>query len=250
VTQFEASLVVGNDPNPVPTTVAVDGSDLELAVAGQSLGKWPINSLGLERIFGGYRMTVEGEAAVLKLSDPEPFAEALAIATGSKAATRSEPEKKDKKVRKSAKPKSTRPAREPPPPKNDRPRGRRKSQEATPAPAVLETETAPKAERSVGWLDEKLDKAQKRFGKRLPDWLFTTGGLVIVLALFGMLLAKPGWFSVLFLVIAAIGMIASAVALLDQVVAVRIFRGPYTPIQGLIVSLVIGLVGIVLGVIS
>jgi hypothetical protein len=48
------------------------------------------------------------------------------------------------------------------------------------------------------------------------------------------------------LIVAAIGMIASATALMDQVIATRIFRGNFTPIHGLIGSLALILIGLVL----
>lgn len=253
MTQFEASLVVGNDPNPISTTVAVDGASLELSAAGQSLGKWPIADLDMERIFGGYRMNVEGEQAVLKLTDPEQFTEALEIATGARAAPQAKPEKKEKKPRR-AKKERVETAAEDSVPVQRKARVPKKARSSKPVKEVARASTtteleepSPKRDKSVGWLDEKLEGGQQRFGKYLPDWLFTTGGLVVVLAILGMIIAKPVWFSVLFLVIAAVGLITSAIALLDQVVAVRIFRKGFTPIHGLIVSLVIGLVGILLG---
>jgi hypothetical protein len=82
VDSYQAQLTVGADPTPIETTVMLDGAQLEMAASGETLGKWQIADLALERIFGGYRMQVEGESATLKVSEPERFTEALILATG------------------------------------------------------------------------------------------------------------------------------------------------------------------------
>jgi hypothetical protein len=242
---YQAQLTVGADPTPIETTVMLDGAQLEMAASGETLGKWQIADLALERIFGGYRMQVEGESATLKFSEPERFTEALNLATG----VVPKPEAKAQKVKKEKVKKE----------KATKTKGRHnpaavEAKQTAGVPAAVETTSAPEpaAERksAVGWLDEKLESAQKKFGRYLPDWVFSRGGVVVAVGVLILILAKPGWFSVLFLVVAAIGLITSAIALLDQVIAVRIFRGGFTPVQGLIVSLSIGLVGMVLGALA
>lgn len=254
MTPFPAQLTVGADPKPIETTVALDGDYLEIASGGESLGRWRVAELQLERIFGGFRMHVEGETAVLKFVEPEKFADALdgSSAKGNSSATTHKAKKSREKTPKQKKEKA-KPAQEPsspaqlpadiPPQRHDEPVTN------PPSPASTTGEKRRREVSAVGRLDRALERAQKRFGKRLPDWLFSKGGLVIAVGVLVLLLAKPGWFSAAFLILAAIGLITSAIALLDQVIAVRIFRGGFTPIQGLLVSLVVGLVGILLGAI-
>jgi hypothetical protein len=238
---FQAQLTVGNDPNPIETTVTLADSSLEIVSSGESLGRWKIADLGLERILGGYRMKVEGETAVLKFAEPERFASLLK--GGTQAATGAKPKAKVKKEKKEPRTTRTRPPKEPSVPAES---------EASTAQAENPTESPPNPvatgeASTVGWLDRNLEAAEKRFGKYLPDWVFSKGGVVVAVGILALLVAKPHWFSTLFLIIAAMGLITSAIALLDQVIAVRIFRGGFTPIQGLIASLAVGLVGILLG---
>lgn len=244
MTEFQASLTASGDPEPIQTTVVLNGTNIELNAGGEPLGAWPIADLGLERILGGFRMTVEGESAVLRFDEPDPFADALAEAQGISVKEKDGPKRERKRKHKAPSVKKTTKAEKMIPPAQP---------PESPTPAVTgtvpERTGKPAGESGVGWLDVKLERAYKKFGRYMPNWLFTKGGLLVILAVLLFIIAKPGWFSSLFLLMAAIGLVAIAVAMLDQVIAVRIFRGGYTPIHGLIGSLAIGLVGILLGAI-
>jgi hypothetical protein len=91
-----------------------------------------------------------------------------------------------------------------------------------------------------------LDVAAKRGSKYVPEWVFTRGGVVVAFLLVIAMVVFHGVFSTIFLIVAAIGMITSAIALMDQVIATRIFRDALTPIHGLLGSLSFVLVGLVL----
>ncbi len=235
VTQFQASLIAAGDPDPLPTIVELDQGNLVIQSNGQPLGNWPVSDLEFVRIVGGFRVTLDGEVAVLKLPESDQFnAELRQLNEGTEVL----PAKKQKKKRARKESKPAKPAH-------------------NSAPVETPTETgdaetaadAPKeaSDRAViNWLDAKLDVAAKRFGKYVPEWVFTRGGVVVGFLLLIAVVIFHGVFSTIFLIVAAIGMITSAIALMDQVIATKIFRGAFTPIHGLIGSLALVLVGLVL----
>ncbi|HEY5890521.1 MAG TPA: hypothetical protein VIW94_07465 [Acidimicrobiia bacterium] len=230
--EFDASLIAAGDPKPIATKILINGSDLELRALGDSLGSWPISELDLTRVDGGFRLTVEGEEAFLKIGDSQPMADAVASAANVKT-----------------------------PKKRRSDKGANHGQAGSKANGVKATtsvqeKAAPTAgspadqnSRNKTRLDTVLDAAESRLGKYLPAWIFTTGGLVVVGVVLILLLVFNNLFSAVLLILGAVGLVASGIALLDDVVAMKIFRGKFTPIQGLIVSLTVGLVGILLGAI-
>lgn len=261
VTQFNAALIAAGDPQPVPTVVALNGSNLELSVGSDNVGSWPVADLEMERVLGGFKMQVEGEMAILRFDDPEPFAEALGIITGSSNGTKTKKRSKgdskpakQPKAKRGTKPKAERKSRKSKSPQptieswaDEAPPVETTSDEEPPAQPQPKPEKTRSATSGMTKLDARLEGWSRKWGNYLPDWIFTKGGLLVLLGVTLMIIAKPGWFSVIFLILAAVGLAASAIAMLDQVVATRIFRRGYTPIHGLILSLMIGLVGIVLG---
>ncbi len=223
VTQFDATLIVQDDPNPLPTTVELNGGNLVVTSGEVPIGTWSLDQVELNRILGGFRFEADGETVTLKISEADQFADAL-DALDSLNGSEAKPNKTRQKAPKAAKVK------------------------ADPvASTVATSEKPPKPTGEVTALDQKLEAAQNRFGKHLPDWFFTRGGLIVLGVSLVILVVFRQIFSAVFLIIAAIGLTASAVALVDQVLAVRIFRGKITAIQGLIFSLTIGLVGLLIG---
>ncbi len=233
VTQFQASLIASGDPQPLPTTVELKEGKLSIASNGQALGDWPLETLEFERVVGGVKLTLDGEVAVLKLTDSDQFhrqlVEESSTDTTTKTKTKTEKRKKDKKVKET--------------------RASRKAATEESAPAREASTAKAEAADKDGFLerlDEKLEVASKKWDRYLPDWAFTRGGVAVALLLLIAILVFRVFFSYLFLIVAAIGMITSAIALLDQVIATRIFRGGFTPIHGLIGSLVLVLISLLL----
>lgn len=232
VTQFQASLIASGDPQPLPTTVELKEGKLSIASNGQALGDWPLETLEFERVVGGVKLTLDGEVAVLKLTDSDQFhrqlVEESSTDTTTKTKTKTEKRKKDKKVKET--------------------RASRKAREESAPAREASTAKAEAADKDgfLERLDEKLEVASKKWDRYLPDWAFTRGGVAVALLLLIAILVFRVFFSYLFLIVAAIGMITSAIALLDQVIATRIFRGGFTPIHGLIGSLVLVLISLLL----
>lgn len=225
MTQFDASLIVADDPTPLPTTVELNEGNLILTSGDQPIGTWSLDQVELSRVMGGYKFEADGESVTLKIPQADNFADALDEIRASSSGKK----KKDKK------------------PKAEK-RAKAKVETSAPAqPAATSVKVAPKEASDVTSLDLRLEAAHKRFGKYLPDWLFTKGGLVVVTAALLAIVIFRQTFSAIFLIVAAIGLTASAVALVDQVIAVRIFKGKITAIQGLLGSLSVGLVGLLLG---
>lgn len=220
VTQFAASLIVSDDPKPLPTTVELHERSLTLTAGDQAIGTWPLDQVELSRVLGGFKLQADGETVTLKIPEADNFADELELHL--QPATKAK--KQRQKVAKT--PKGT--------------------SDHTASTSGVTTATRDH-ESGVTRLDERLEVAQKRFGKYLPDWFFTRGGLIVLgVGLLSMLLFRQT-FSKIFLIIAAIGLTTSAVALVDQVIAMRIFRGKITAIQGLIGSLSTGLLGLLIG---
>ena len=219
----------------MPTVVELDQGNLVIQSNGQPLGNWPVSELEFVRIVGGFRVTLDGEVAVLKLPESDQFnAELRQLNEGTEVL----PAKKQRKKRARKESKPVEPAHN-------------SAQVETPTETV-DAETAADAPKEasdravINWLDAKLDVAAKRFGKYVPGWVFTRGGVVVGFLLLIAVVIFHGVFSTIFLIVAAIGMITSAIALMDQVIATKIFRGAFTPIHGLIGSLALVLVGLVL----
>jgi hypothetical protein len=248
VTQFQASLIAAGDPEPLPTVVELVQGKLLIQSNGQTLGRWDVSDLEFVRIVGGFRVTLDGEVTVLKLTESDEFNAELRLLN--EAAAEVKPPKKEKKrhlrhqsddssdsgavaVAKHSAPKVAAPAPE-------------RSAEAAPAPERSAEAPDPVGQSFVHRLDARLEVAAKRWGQYVPEWVFTRGGVVVAFLFLAAVFVFPGVFSTIFLIVAAIGMIASATALMDQVIATRIFRGNFTPIHGLIGSLALILIGLVL----
>jgi hypothetical protein len=224
VTQFDASLIVADDPTPLPTTVELNEGNLILTSGDQPIGTWSLDQVELSRVLGGYRFEADGETVTLKIPEADTFGDELDGIIGSS----------NSKKKREKKPKADKPAKA-------------KVEPAKYEPVAATTKQSPKQKDDVAPLDVRLEAAHQRFGKYLPDWLFTKGGLIVVgVSLLAMVIFRQT-FSALFLIAAAVGLTASAVGLVDQVIASRIFRGRITAVQGLIVSLSVGLVGLLLG---
>lgn len=240
MTQFQASLIAAGDPDPLPTVVELDQGKLVIQSNGQSLGRWDVSDLEFVRIVGGFRVTLDGEVTVLKLTESDEFNAELRSLT--ETAVEEKPRKKEKKRRVRNQPDESTES------------GAVATAERTStrmAAPILDRPTEAKdpgarGQTFVHWLDAKLEVAAKRWGKYVPEWVFTRGGVVVAFILLVAVLVFPGIFSTIFLIVAAIGMVTSAIALMDQVIATRIFRGGLTPIHGLLGSLALILIGLVL----
>lgn len=248
MTQFQASLIAAGDPEPLPTVVELVQGKLLIQSNGQTLGRWDVSDLEFVRIVGGFRVTLDGEVTVLKLTESDEFNAELRLVN--EAAAEVKPPKKEKKrhlrhqsddssdsgavaVAKHSAAEVAAPAPE-------------RSAEAAPAPERSAEAADPVGQSFVHRLDARLEVAAKRWGQYVPEWVFTRGGVVVAFLFLAAVFVFPGVFSTIFLIVAAIGMIASATALMDQVIATRIFRGNFTPIHGLIGSLALILIGLVL----
>lgn len=237
VTQFQATLIASGDPDPLPTVVELDQGNLVIQSNGQPLGNWRVSDLEFVRIVGGFRVTLDGEVAVLKLPESDQFNAELRQLN--EAAADPLPAKKEKKKR----------ARKEPTKAAAPPTSTATTETKTKAISAATTSDAPadvKDRAFINWLDAKLEVAAKRGGKYVPEWVFTRGGVVVAFLLLIAMVILPGIFSTIFLIVAAIGMITSAIALMDQVIATKIFRGALTPIHGLLGSLGFVLLGLVL----
>lgn len=245
MTQFQASLIAAGDPEPLPTVVELVQGKLVIQSNGQTLGRWDVSDLEFVRIVGGFRVTLDGEVTVLKLTESDEFN--VELRHLNEAAAEVKAPKKESKAPKKEKKRRLRHQSD-----DSSDSGavavaeRSEAKEAAPAPERSAEAADPVGQSFVHRLDARLEVAAKRWGQYVPEWVFTRGGVVVAFLFLAAVFVFPGVFSTIFLIVAAIGMIASATALMDQVIATRIFRGKFTPIHGLIGSLVLILIGLVL----
>jgi hypothetical protein len=238
VTQFQASLIAAGDPEPLPTVVELVQGKLLIQSNGQTLGRWDVSDLEFVRIVGGFRVTLDGEVTVLKLTESDEFNAELRLLN--EAAAEVKPPKKEKKRHLRHQSDDSSDSGAVAVAKHSA------AKVAAPAPERSAEAADPVGQSFVHRLDARLEVAAKRWGQYVPEWVFTRGGVVVAFLFLAAVFVFPGVFSTIFLIVAAIGMIASATALMDQVIATRIFRGNFTPIHGLIGSLALILIGLVL----
>lgn len=238
MTQFQASLIAAGDPEPLPTVVELVQGKLLIQSNGQTLGRWDVSDLEFVRIVGGFRVTLDGEVTVLKLTESDEFNAELRLLN--EAAAEVKPPKKEKKRHLRHQSDDSSDSGAVAVAKHSA------AKVAAPAPERSAEAADPVGQSFVHRLDARLEVAAKRWGQYVPEWVFTRGGVVVAFLFLAAVFVFPGVFSTIFLIVAAIGMIASATALMDQVIATRIFRGNFTPIHGLIGSLALILIGLVL----
>lgn len=222
----------------MPTVVELVQGKLLIQSNGQTLGRWDVSDLEFVRIVGGFRVTLDGEVTVLKLTESDEFNAELRLLN--EAAAEVKPPKKEKKRHLRHQSDDSSDSGAVAVAKHSA------AKVAAPAPERSAEAADPVGQSFVHRLDARLEVAAKRWGQYVPEWVFTRGGVVVAFLFLAAVFVFPGVFSTIFLIVAAIGMIASATALMDQVIATRIFRGNFTPIHGLIGSLALILIGLVL----
>ena len=233
---FSASLRSIGDVTPLPATVEISDGRLTIAAGSMEIGSWPLTDVHFEEIPTGYRMAAEGEQVIIELKDIDGFN--VALRNGEKGRRRRGRRKAD--------------AQKPAPPKSNRaaPTDRRS---AASSPAIARE----RSDKPSGWtskglafVDGTLERANKRFGPYLPDWVFTRAMFAIAFGALILAVALPALVST-FLLIAGVLMVTfGAVVYSDPMLASRWLPGRTTPQHVLLFGVTILMMGVLLGVIA
>lgn len=228
--KFSASLRLPGDSQALDAVVRVQEGRITVASGEHEIGDWEIGRVELTRIPEGFRLESDGEVLLLDIPDRASFEEEANSMNGKK-----------RKSRRSRRPKTQAEAKA----KVEKPR-RQKTDHAT---AVR-----PQPERSDSGRDTAVDRfltrAQTRFGEQLPSWVFTRGGLVVVLALIALTVVFAELISTLLMIAGVIGLLVGGITMLDSVIARKLLRHRITPIKVVIAAGSIFVAGLLLGVLA
>jgi hypothetical protein len=224
---YNASLRAMGDTKPVPATLLLEDGQLAINSGDVEIGTWSLSDISLEPIPTGYRMAAEGEQIIIEIKELDAFRDALANGRFKRRSARlrgaSERSKSGKAVETTATTTTT-----------------------TEKPARTQGFT----QKGLALIDGTLDKANKKWGSYLPDWMFTRAMFIIVFGALLIMLVFPGAVSLFLLLSGAVLIIFGAIAYSDTMLASRWLPGRTTPSHVLLFGVAILMMGVLLGVIA
>lgn len=206
--RFNASLRLPGDSQGISAVVELEDGRLKLASGDHVIGDWDLASVELVGSPEGMRLRAEGETVLLQIQDRTAF------------------EAETARIRNTRRPHRAR---------------RAKTEKAASGPKVGKT---PPGESR---LDRFLAAAQGRLGSLLPDWVFTRGGLTVVLAAVVVAFVFAELVSMALLIVGVLILLLAGVCMLDDVIAARVLRHKVTPIQALIAGGSVFVAGLLIG---
>ena len=222
--QFQGTLRLPGDSRPLPATVRFSEGRLQVASGQHVIGDWPVDAIDITHVPEGIKVKAEGEVLLLDISDRDAFAQAAASQT-----------QKPKRLTVPKRAAKTPAAIVSPQPG---------------APKAVKVKTAkakaPKV-RGESKLDDYLGRAQKRFGAKLPNWIFSRWGIAAAVALVVFCVIFAELVSNLLLIAGVIVLLVGGVSMLDSVIARRLLHHKITPIQVVLGGGGIFVVGLLVG---
>jgi hypothetical protein len=260
---FTASLRSVGDVNALAATVALEDGRLSIAAGSTEIGSWPLADIHLEPIPTGYRMAAEGDQILIELKDVDSFAAELnppkkrrlkipglgktSTTTATAPQNGSQP---DTTPSQPTRPAPTviedRPARVVAmPPPVDSPQAPRKSEPMSKEPSGTSV-TA----RGLALVDGTMEKASRRLGPYLPEWMFTRFMFGVAFTALILMIVLPGLVSTFLLIAGALLVVFGAVVYSDPMLASRWLPGRTTPPHVLLFGVAVLMLGVLLGVIA
>lgn len=231
---FSASLRSIGDVKPLPATVEISDGRLTIAAGSMEIGSWLLSDVHFEEIPTGYRMAAEGEQVIIELKDIDAFNVALRDGDKKRRRRRKRPEAQQPEP----------PQSSPSAPTEHRPPS---------SPAIARDQDDKRSgwtSKGLAFVDGTLERANKRFGPYLPDWVFTRAMFAIAFGALILAIALPAMVST-FLLIAGVLMVTfGAVVYSDPMLASRWLPGRTTPQHVLLFGVAILMMGVLLGVIA
>jgi hypothetical protein len=246
---FTASLRAIGDVKALPATVELSDGRLSIAAGSTQIGSWLLSDIHLEEIPTGYRLAAEGEQILIELKDLEGFTAELA--------SRSKKARFGRK--KGSDTASVRPSETPEPVtvapratvETDQPPARQVAlpprEDSKPS---VKAKTRASSGRVLTFVDGTLEKAQKRFGPYLPEWMFTRAMFAIACVALVLMVVLPGMVSTLLLVAGGLLIAFGAVVYSDPMLASRWLPGRTTPQHALLFGVGILMLGVLVGIIA
>ncbi len=263
---FSASLRTIGDVSSLPATVQLEDGHLSIAAGSTEIGTWPLAEIHLEPIPTGYRMAAEGEQILIELKDLSSFQEALDNGNAKKRRLRM-PKKSDSKATAPAPEPEAAPRPEPAPVTatanhvDTSPKQRQVAlppREETSAPTKTKPKSKPKTnanksgftEKGLAFVDGTLQRANKRFGPYLPQWVFTRVMFGVAFVALILMIIFPTLVSVFLLIAGALLVVFGAIVYSDPMLASRWLPGRSQPPHVLLFGVTILMMGVLLGVIA
>ena len=248
--QFDASLVIPGDSEPLLAILLVEDGRLRIRTDSHDIGDWSLREVTLTSIPGGFRMEVEGEELIVEIDDHDRFNAELTANT-----------KKGRRRRRIKDSRAAKAARQPEPLARraaGRPAKREKRQTPPPSsgdPASQAGSQPEKGSRKLAKnfgrrLDRVLDKAEKRYGPVLPPWVFTRGTTAILGLWLLLLILLPSLISAMLMITGFLAVGFGAVLYTDDAFAARVLPGRSTPNHLLIGGVGLVALGFLLGMIA
>jgi hypothetical protein len=215
--QFQGSLRLPGDSQPLPAIVQLGDGRLQISSGGHAIGDWSINTIDIAQVPEGIRVKAEGEVLLLDIPDREAFTQAAALYS----------------------PKPKRLARAKRSPKT-------KSENTLPARPAAKA-VKPAEPKGPSRIDQLLAKAKDRFGGNAPDWVFSRWGLAAAAGLLVLSVVFSKLVSNLLLIVGVVVLLIGGVTMLDHVIETRVLHHKVTPIQVVIGGGSIFAVGLIIG---
>ena len=223
---YNASLRAIGDTKPVPATLLLEDGQLAINSGDIEIGAWALSEISLEPIPTGYRMAAEGEQIIIEIKELDAFREALANGRFKRRSARPRLE-----TRREKKPKTDVAA-------------------AVESPVSSVPVKSGFTKKSLSLIDGTVDKARKKWGSYLPEWVFTRAMFIIVSGVLLLMLIFPGVVSLFLLISSAILIVFGAIAYTDPMLASRWLPGRTNPTHVLLVGVAVLAMGVLLGVIA
>lgn len=212
------------DSHALPATVLLHGGRLQVASGEHVIGDWPIEAIDISPIPEGIRVAAEGEVLLLDISDRAAFEQ--------EAASLNVKPKRFSRQRAATKPEKTQSVKT----------------VKTAAPKTVAVKTPkPKGDSK---LDLYLSRAKKRFGAKLPDWVFSRIGLAAAVLLLILCVIFAELVSNLLLIAGVVILLVGGVTMLDSVIARQFLHHKVTPIQVVIGGGTVFVVGLLVGIVA
>lgn len=233
---FNASLRAIGDVKSLPATVELSDGWLSITAGETQIGSWSLDEVHLEEIPTGYRLAAEGEQILIELKDLSGFSAELASRrkrrgrVGRKKATEARSEEcVTASVSESA---------------------GRASAGASRAESRPAKTNKGWTEKGLSFVDGTLEKANKRFGPYLPEWMFTRAMFAIAFGALILLIVLPGLVSTFLLIAGALLIVFGAITYSDPMLASRWLPGRTTPTHALLFGVAVLMMGVLLGVLA
>jgi hypothetical protein len=233
---FNASLRAIGDVKSLPATVELSDGWLSITAGETQIGSWSLDEVHLEEIPTGYRLAAEGEQILIELKDLSGFSAELASRrkrrgrVGRKKATEARSEERvTASVSESA---------------------GRASAGASRAESRPAKTNKGWTEKGLSFVDGTLEKANKRFGPYLPEWMFTRAMFAIAFGALILLIVLPGLVSTFQLIAGALLIVFGAITYSDPMLASRWLPGRTTPTHALLFGVAVLMMGVLLGVLA